>query len=92
VGQADHRGHPGILGSLARREGVKAIVKAVMQATSRHKTPSVEMYDQGRYFTLTGHLVPDTASVIMERQAEFDALYRETFPRSRPRGKIPRPM
>ncbi len=81
---------PGYWEVSPRREGVKAIVKAVMQITSRHKTPSVEMYDQGRYFTLTGHLVPDTASVIMERQAEFDALYRETFPEVKAKRKDPK--
>jgi len=71
---------PGYWEVSPRREGVKAIVKATMAANSKHKTPSIEQYDRGRYFTLTGHCVPNTASTIMERQVEFDALYQETFP------------
>lgn len=71
---------PGYWEVSPRSEGIKAIVKATMAPNSKHKTPSVEQYDQGRYFTLTGHRLPDTVGTIMERQVEFDTLYRKTFP------------
>lgn len=71
---------PGYWEVSPRGEGIKAIVKATMRPNSRHKTPSVEMYDQGRYFTVTAHRVPHTVGAIMERQAAFDTLYRATFP------------
>lgn len=73
---------PGYWEVSPRGEGIKAIVQATMRPNSRHKTPNVEMYDQGRYFTITGHLVPGTAGAIMECQDAFDALYRDTFPES----------
>lgn len=67
-----------------RQEGVKGIVKAVMVPGSKHKNKAktVEMYDQGRYFTLTGHMLPNADSVIAACQEDFDALYRRVMPES----------
>jgi len=39
----------------------------------------LEMYDSGRYFTVTGEHVEGTPSTVADRQAELTALHRRTF-------------
>ncbi len=38
-----------------------------------------EMYDAARYFTMTGDLLPNSPTVIAERDGEFNAIHREIF-------------
>lgn len=40
---------------------------------------SIEMYDQDRYFTVTGNHLDGTPETIEERQAELEALHAELF-------------
>ncbi len=62
--------------------GIKAFVKATLSNHGiRRKRPDdlpggmVEMYDRGRFFTVTGHHVRDTPATIHDAQAGVDALY-----------------
>lgn len=44
----------------------------------------IEIYDKGRYFTLTGDRVPDTANTVEKRQEALGALVVETFGQPEP--------
>ncbi len=62
--------------------GIKAFVKATLPDHGiRRKRPDdlpggmVEMYDSGRFFTVTGHHVRDTPATIHDAQGAVDALY-----------------
>ena len=58
--------------------GIHVIVEAVLPPTGRKKGP-LEMYDSGRYFTVTGKRLAGTPQTIEKRQAELDALHSSTF-------------
>ena len=65
-------------------KGVKAIVRAKLPGagTRRNgfggdKAGAVEMYDRGRYFTITGDRWSDSECEVIDRQAAVDQLYRE---------------
>lgn len=58
--------------------GVKAIVKAKLGKA--HKNQHIELYDRGRFFTITGQVVQGLPLTVEERQAEVDSLIREHFP------------
>jgi hypothetical protein len=58
--------------------GVHAIVKAELPPGRRHKG-QVEMYDSGRFFTVTGQHLPGTPKKIVERQVEVEVLHRKVF-------------
>lgn len=74
------------LGSYAEfspNDGVHIFVRAALPETCRHKIgmtgmrhpkAAIEMYDEGRYFTVTGKHVPGTPSTIESRQAALDRL------------------
>jgi len=49
----------------------------------------VEMYDSGRYFTMTGDHLPGTPSIIEPRQTELNALHTEIF--GKPQASPPKP-
>lgn len=53
--------------------GVHIIVKAVLPGRGR-KTAEVEIYDRGRFFTVTGLPIGTPCQVIAERQAEVEGL------------------
>jgi len=62
--------------------GIKAFVKATLPDHGIRRTRPddlpggmVEMYDRGRFFTVTGHHVPDTPATIHDAQEAVDALY-----------------
>jgi putative DNA primase/helicase len=65
--------------------GFKAIVKAKLADGSKNRKGNLEVYDQGRYFALTGHRVDGAPATIAERQVEIDELYGAVF------GKAPSP-
>jgi putative DNA primase/helicase len=44
-----------------------------------NRTGGIEMYDHGRYFTVTGHHLPGTPPTIEERQEAIDTLHRHLF-------------
>jgi KaiC/GvpD/RAD55 family RecA-like ATPase len=68
--------------------GVKIIVRAKKPGEKCKKpgfewadgaTGQIEMYDTGRYFTVTGNLLPDAGYEIQDRQAAVSALYRQLW-------------
>ena len=68
--------------------GVHVIVRAVLPPAGRRKG-HVEMYDEGRFFAITGDVIMDYA-VIGERQAELEAIHTETFGATAPVNQTPR--
>lgn len=60
--------------------GVKVFVCGVLPpGNPRKRKGQVEMYDSGRFFTVTGHSLPDTPPDVRERGAELAALHRRIF-------------
>lgn len=58
--------------------GIHVLVKADLPPGGRRKD-RIEMYDRGRFFTITGRHLPGTPKTIVERQAEVEALHRRLF-------------
>jgi hypothetical protein len=58
--------------------GVHIILKAKLPPCGRRKD-RIEMYDWGRFFTMTGRHLPGTPKKIVERQAEVEVLHRRLF-------------
>jgi putative DNA primase/helicase len=58
--------------------GVKLFLRGKLPARGRRKG-KVEMYDCGRFFTVTGRHLAGTPTTVEERQAELDALHAEMF-------------
>lgn len=59
-------------------EGVHVIVKGDVPG-ERSRKGKYEMYDSKRFFTVTGHHIPDTPTTIEERQQELNKLYESIF-------------
>lgn len=64
------------------KSGVKLWVRARLDRA--YKKPGVEVYPHGRYFTLTGWILPQALPTVEERQSELEALIREEFPVASP--------
>jgi len=58
--------------------GLHILVKGTLPPGSRRKGKT-EMYDRGRYFTVTGNHLEGTPTTIEDRQEELEALHREIF-------------
>lgn len=58
--------------------GVKLWVRATLERA--YKKPGIEIYPHGRYFTLTGWMLPQTLPTVEERTLELETLIREQFP------------
>lgn len=58
--------------------GVHIYAKGSLPSGGRKRGP-IEMYDSGRFFTVTGKPLPGTPSTIESRQAELMALHAEVF-------------
>ena len=54
--------------------GLHIWIKGKLPPGGRHKG-KIEMYDTGRYFTVTGHHLEGTPTTIEARQAELEALH-----------------
>lgn len=67
--------------------GIHIITKGKKPGKSCRKG-HVEIYDSGRFFTITGNLLPGCPVDVQDRQAELNALYDEIFGKSSPE---PRP-
>jgi putative DNA primase/helicase len=69
--------------------GVHVVVRARLKDGPRRRGP-VEMYDRGRYFTITGARLTGVPHTPLPRQREVDALRARLFPApvaaARPRG------
>src|SRR4029453_15303191 len=57
--------------------GVKSFIKATKPGAGWSKISGLglEMYDDSRYFTMTGHVLDGVPDAPQERQAQVDALY-----------------
>jgi hypothetical protein len=58
--------------------GVKLIVRGNLKG-DRHRTDSIEVYDNARFFTITGDAL-STSKELPDHQEELDAWYSRTFP------------
>ena len=58
--------------------GLHLIIRASLPERGRRRG-SIEMYSEGRYFTMTGALLEGASSVIAERPEILDAVYKEVF-------------
>jgi primase-polymerase (primpol)-like protein len=59
--------------------GVKSFIHASIPRGG-NRTGQIELYDHGRYFTLTGHHVAGTPSTIEARQSIIETLHARLFP------------
>lgn len=59
--------------------GIKVWVKGKLPPGGR-RTGNIEMYDSGRYFTLTGHILNGTYPSVGERQDQLEELHAKYFP------------
>jgi P4 family phage/plasmid primase-like protien len=62
--------------------GVKVFVRAVKpgpRCRTACEGGEVELYDRDRFFTVTGHVLPNVRGDAEERQAQVDALYERLF-------------
>jgi putative DNA primase/helicase len=60
-------------------EGIRILAKSGLPPGRRREGP-VEMYNSGRYVTLTGHALKGTPRTIEERSDEVAALHARVFP------------
>ena len=58
--------------------GLHIIIRGELPERGRRKGP-IEMYSEGRYFTMTGAWLEGTSSVIAERSDVLQAIYQEVF-------------
>lgn len=58
--------------------GLHIFIKGTLPTGRRKKGP-VEMYEHGRYFTMSGIQLKGTPDAIQERQAEIEAIHSEVF-------------
>lgn len=66
--------------------GVKIIIEAELPPGGNRKG-DIEMYDTGRYFTITGNHLAGTPETIEKRQAELDELHASIFKKDKPATK-----
>jgi len=59
--------------------GLHIWIKGDLPPGGRRRKGKIEMYNSGRYFTVTGHHLEDTPTTIEDRQAELEALHGEVF-------------
>lgn len=61
-------------------DGVRALVKGKKAGTRcKNAKLGIEIYETGRFFTITGNRLVDLPTTINERQTELDTLYNEIF-------------
>jgi len=65
-------------------EGVKVWVEARLDRS--YVNPGIEIYQRGRYFVVTGQILPQYPLPIRERQVQVEALVKQEFPQPRPHG------
>lgn len=58
--------------------GIRIFLRATMPG-ARTRKGQIEIYGSGRYLTVTGHHVDGSPLTVEHRQAELDALHKETF-------------
>ena len=68
--------------------GVHVIAKGKLPDGSR-RTGKFEMYDDRRFFTITGNTLHGTPAGVMDRRKEVLEVYQSLFPRPQPRAVKP---
>ena len=79
----DASDHVGLLNSYTERSPSGLGVHSIMLGTkpgTRCRTGPYELYDHGRYFTVTGHHIIGMPTAVEERTTEIAALYARLFP------------
>lgn len=75
--------------------GVHIIVEAKLPPGG-NRTGNIEMYDRGRYFTITGNHLPGTPETIEPRQQELNDIHAQAFQQhetvSKPGGNGSKPV
>ena len=66
--------------------GIHLIAKGKLPVGSR-KTGKVEIYDDRRFFTITGHPFNGSPASVMERKKEILEVYQSLFPRTETKSK-----
>jgi hypothetical protein len=61
-------------------KGVKIWLRGALPK-GRRRIDNIEMYDSGRYFTLTGHHLEGTPTTVEKRQEELEEVYQDLFPK-----------
>jgi putative DNA primase/helicase len=59
--------------------GLRIFLKGTIPGP-RRRNGNIELYDQGRYLTVTGHHVQGTPDSIQDRQEALNFLYKDLFP------------
>ena len=70
--------------------GIRLFLKGKLPGPGNHKG-KIEIYESGRYLTLTGHHLEGTPETIEDRQSELVALHKELFPPQAKPQAAPRP-
>ena len=71
-------------------KGLHVIVGGMLPSGRRklndkdNKHAAIEMYNEGRYFVLTGQRLENTAVEVWQRQEQIDALHAQLFPEKKP--------
>jgi len=63
-------------------QGVKVFIRAVKpggRCRTAHEGGEVEIYDRGRFFTVTGNVLENISPDVEQRQSQVDALYAKVF-------------
>jgi len=62
--------------------GIRIWIKAKLPRNNNARTrkTNIEIYDQGRFFTITGNHLDGTPNTVQERQKELNILHAELFP------------
>jgi hypothetical protein len=60
-------------------DGVHVIMRGTKPSDERCRTKQFELYDVGRYFTVTGHHVASMPATVEERSKEIAAVYAQLF-------------
>jgi hypothetical protein len=59
-------------------KGLRVLAKGKLPPGGR-KNGNVEMYDSGRYVTITGHVIPNGPVTVEDRQAEIEKIHKGVF-------------
>ena len=68
--------------------GVHVIARGKLPVGSR-RIGKVEMYDDRRFFTITGNMLQGTPAGVMDRRKEVLDVYQSLFPKPQPRADQP---
>lgn len=73
--------------------GLHLLLLGMLPENGRRRMGQIEMYDGGRYFTVTGDTLTGAVQTLEPRQEALDALYAELFPSKpeRPQKRVETP-